>query len=60
MSCDIVFSDNNECLDPYICGNGTCNNVVGGFECLCSAGFTPGSDNICEGKLYLHYLCRDI
>lgn len=32
------------------CGNGTCKNVIGGFECTCEEGFEPGPMMTCEGK----------
>lgn len=45
-----MFTDRNECVDSAgICGNGTCRNRIGGFECLCSPGFEPGADNTCQG-----------
>lgn len=38
-----VFVDYNECVaNTNICGNGTCSNLNGSFECSCEAGFTPG------------------
>ena len=31
--------DDNECLTrPKICGNGTCSNLDGSFECSCAEG----------------------
>lgn len=38
------------------CGNGTCKNVIGGFECTCEEGFEPGPMMTCEGKP----LCRKV
>ena len=43
--------DADECATLNMCGNGTCTNVVGGFECECSEGFAPGPRQVCEGKL---------
>ena len=41
--------DSDECsLNPRVCGNGTCANVEGGFECACADGFAPGPDGVCE------------
>jgi hypothetical protein len=40
--------DENECRDSNVCGNGTCFNVEGGFECSCTDGFAPGPNQICE------------
>jgi hypothetical protein len=35
--------DENECVErPRICGNGTCSNVDGGFDCACADGYAPG------------------
>lgn len=31
-----------------VCGNGTCLNVEGGFECSCAEGFAPGPNQVCE------------
>lgn len=43
------MTDENECLvNPNICGNGTCINVRGSFECTCNAGYTPGPFQTCE------------
>ena len=36
------ISDDNECLIGSICGNGTCANINGGFECSCNDGYAPG------------------
>lgn len=33
----------------YPCGEGTCTNVIGGFECACAEGFEPGPMMTCEG-----------
>lgn len=40
-----------------VCGNGTCSNVIGGFECDCRDGFTAGPSQTCEGlfKIYLQF-----
>ena len=34
--------DDNECARSNVCGNGTCSNVEGGFECSCQDGYAPG------------------
>lgn len=41
-----------------VCGNGTCSNVNGGFECECREGFTAGPSQTCEGKI--HYFLLDV
>lgn len=41
--------DTDECSIGNPCGNGTCTNVVGGFECACDEGFEPGPMMTCEG-----------
>lgn len=41
--------DADECASGTACGNGTCINTVGGFECTCNHGFTPGMGGVCEG-----------
>lgn len=48
----IFVKDLDECRErPSICGNGTCSNVIGGFECDCRDGFTSGPRETCEGNL---------
>lgn len=42
--------DTDECSIGNPCGNGTCTNVVGGFECACDEGFEPGPMMTCEGN----------
>ncbi len=42
-------TDTNECDIGNPCGNGTCTNVIGGFECACDDGFEPGPMMTCEG-----------
>lgn len=38
-----LIPDDNECISvKNVCGNGTCSNVEGGFECSCNDGFAPG------------------
>lgn len=44
------FSDTDECSIGNPCGNGTCTNVIGSFECHCNDGFEPGPMMTCEGK----------
>lgn len=45
-----TLSDTDECSIGNPCGNGTCTNVVGGFECSCQEGFEPGPMMTCEGQ----------
>ena len=33
-----------------ICGNGTCSNLNGSFECNCAEGYAPGPRGNCEVK----------
>lgn len=43
--------DVDECRERGpVCGNGTCSNVIGGFECDCRDGFTAGPSQTCEGN----------
>lgn len=45
----LFLSDENECIiNANICGNGTCTNVKGSFECTCNVGYSPGPFQICE------------
>jgi len=44
----LYILDDNECSVSNVCGNGTCFNVEGGFECSCADGFAPGPNQICE------------
>lgn len=46
----VCAADTDECSIGNPCGNGTCTNVVGGFECSCHEGFEPGSMMTCEGQ----------
>ncbi|KAI5643949.1 calcium-binding EGF domain-containing protein [Phthorimaea operculella] len=40
--------DADECaMDPRICGNGTCDNIPGGYECRCNRGFMQGPEQTC-------------
>lgn len=48
-------TDTNECDIGNPCGNGTCTNVIGGFECACEEGFEPGPMMTCEGMW--DYVC---
>ena len=48
-------TDTNECDIGNPCGNGTCTNVIGGFECACDDGFEPGPMMTCEGMW--SYIC---
>lgn len=43
------LADTDECSVGNPCGNGTCKNVIGGFECTCEEGFEPGPMMTCEG-----------
>lgn len=52
-----VLADIDECAVGNPCGNGTCANVMGSFECNCEEGFEPGPMMTCEGKsLFIHLL----
>uniref|UniRef100_A0A452GIP7 EGF-like domain-containing protein n=1 Tax=Gopherus agassizii TaxID=38772 RepID=A0A452GIP7_9SAUR len=48
-----LHPDTDECSIGNPCGNGTCTNVVGGFECTCDEGFEPGPMMTCEGNVPL-------
>lgn len=53
----VFNTDTNECDIGNPCGNGTCTNVIGGFECACDEGFEPGPMMTCEGMWnYMHIL----
>lgn len=41
--------DADECAQPNVCGNGTCVNVIAGFQCECFTGFAVGPHQVCEG-----------
>lgn len=41
-----LFLDRNECLEILCLNGGTCNNLIGGYECVdCNAGWTG---KLCE------------
>ena len=53
--------DLDECtIDPEVCGQGKCQNVLGSFKCICDDGFSIKErmeegctdDNECELDLY--------
>lgn len=45
----VIFVDYDECVaNINVCGNGTCSNQLGSFECSCAAGFTPGPLQVCK------------
>lgn len=51
--CPISYAtDTDECSVGNPCGNGTCTNVIGGFECACEEGFEPGPMMTCEGNFF--------
>ncbi|GFO21380.1 fibrillin-1 [Plakobranchus ocellatus] len=41
------ITDKDECAERGICGNGRCDNTVGGFECSCESGYEPGPREKC-------------
>uniref|UniRef100_A0AAY4E607 Fibrillin 2b n=1 Tax=Denticeps clupeoides TaxID=299321 RepID=A0AAY4E607_9TELE len=45
----LCFSDIDEC-DRQPCGNGTCKNTVGSYNCLCFPGFELTHNNDCMGE----------
>lgn len=46
--------DIDEC-DRQPCGNGTCKNTVGSYNCLCFPGFELTHNNDCMGENLLLY-----
>ncbi|KAJ6664070.1 hypothetical protein lerEdw1_008285 [Lerista edwardsae] len=42
--------DTDECSVGQPCGNGTCKNIIGSFECTCEEGFEPGPMVTCEDQ----------
>ena len=45
-----ALADVDEC-DGQPCGNGTCKNIVGSYNCLCFPGFVATHNGDCVGKL---------
>lgn len=45
----LFFLDIDEC-DRQPCGNGTCKNTVGSYNCLCFPGFELTHNNDCMGE----------
>lgn len=45
-------TDINECaLDPDICSSGVCENLRGGYRCICNTGYeTDESGRACLGE----------
>lgn len=43
--------DTDECSAGKPCGEGTCTNVIGGFQCTCAVGFEPGPAATCKGRM---------
>lgn len=47
--------DDDECQSGVgVCGNGTCSNLIGGFECSCTDGFAPGPMQVC----FIYFSCH--
>ena len=51
-----AFSDINECaLDPDICQNGVCENMLRTYKCTCNEGFEVDlTGKNCIGRLTAH------
>lgn len=51
ISCPISVPDVDECLEnPAACGgHSVCENTLGGYKCVCAAGYR-GNSTHCEGK----------
>lgn len=51
MNVFVIFcADKDECLERRICGNGTCMNNEGSFQCMCNFGFERGPREVCQGE----------
>uniref|UniRef100_A0A8C0UNZ1 Fibrillin 1 n=1 Tax=Cyanistes caeruleus TaxID=156563 RepID=A0A8C0UNZ1_CYACU len=48
-----LCTDTDECSIGNPCGNGTCSNVVGSFECSCHEGFEESDTFSCNEFLWL-------
>lgn len=49
-----VATDINECEESHqsICSNGRCENIPGGYRCICNRGYELSPDkSFCLGKL---------
>lgn len=46
--CPLFLLDINEC-ERDACGNGTCRNTIGSFNCRCNHGFILSHNNDCIG-----------
>lgn len=46
-----LFADVDEC-ERHPCGNGTCKNTVGSYNCLCYPGFELTHNNDCMGRWF--------
>lgn len=52
----MCFVDDDECQSGVgVCGNGTCSNLIGGFECSCTDGFAPGPMQVCFIYFFCHF-----
>ena len=51
-----VFPDLDEC-EKQACGNGTCKNTVGSYNCLCYPGFENSHNHDCIGVCVCVCVC---
>ena len=50
-----VVTDTDECADDPCKNNGTCVDLVNGYDCICVAGF---NDTNCTKSIYFYWFIR--
>jgi len=54
----MLLADENECVQPGVCGEAACQNQVGSYSCVCATGFVfnPSSMSCLGQSTLLTYL----